>query len=710
MSVALPVSPHRAKQKIAIKKLNALVFGPAPAVAYDSVQGASTIATSMLSLGYVPSRELFTAMAAMPEEQLIEVHRDVIGILQELKGAHVKHQPMYPNFPQQVIDASHLELFSNAILHYWTVGEWRPTYEVLPREYYSEETKFWEIGLTTDEQFRDIFRQLLGSNDSLSDEDKGYIEWFMLNEPNLSFPNAIPFKENMCVVAGMFIKAGMQPDELMHTATDVLRVITYLNDGDVSLAAKTKYKSLPRSQRRMFAKLLNKHASEEDVHRHRGKWTRVFHSLHIGEFKKRFPDICAIAAKIRNNETIRTFNGRVDMAITARLAENTIEILKTRPGEFARRLDHLFRIFGDTDDAKIIGGFLEIADKIPTRILMQVMGHLQTRDSSAHKALKGQGRVVFPKGHVQKARILPAADKPLNDANVAALRSGIEGVLVDRFAAMPTLGKVYLDPELMLCPIPSQQRSASEGMFNVARGTRLPFGDPSKTTLRFFIHWVNPGVRSDLDLSATLYDDQFNFLDAVTYYTGKSDKYQAHFSGDETNAPAPRGASEFIDITLSAAQKGVRYVVMDVRCYTGTPFSKHEECFAGWMTREEPNSNEIFDAKTVEAKVDLRNGSRNAIPAVFDLVERKAIWCDVSGSSHSHRSGNNVASNKASIKETLRAIVQAANKVSLYKLFELHAKGRGEMVESPEEADTIFSLNQGITPYDINTISSDFLA
>ena len=73
------------------------------------------------------------------------------------------------------------------------------------------------------------------------------------------------------------------------------------------------------------------------------------------------------------------------------------------------------------------------------------------------------------------------------------------------------------------------------------------------------------------------------------------------------------------------------------------------------------------------------------------------------------RGGNNIESNQASIQETLEAVIDAKHKLSLYELFTLHATARGEIVNSKEEADTVFSLKSGVTPFDINTINSEYI-
>jgi hypothetical protein len=48
-------------------------------------------------------------------------------------------------------------------------------------------------------------------------------------------------------------------------------------------------------------------------------------------------------------------------------------------------------------------------------------------------------------------------------------------------------------------------------------------------------------------------------------------------------------------------------------------------------------------------------------------------------------------------------------KPNLYDLFALHIDARGEQVYNPEQAQTIFAVDQGITPWDIDTIISAFV-
>ncbi len=190
----------------------------------------------------------------------------------------------------------------------------------------------------------------------------------------------------------------------------------------------------------------------------------------------------------------------------------------------------------------------------------------------------------------------------------------------------------------------------------------------------------------------------------ITYYNLKD--VGGHHSGDIVDAP--RGAAEFIDIDIDKTlARGVRYVVMCLNSFTEQPYCDLPECFAGWMTRERPNSGEIFEPKTVVDKVDLASNTQFCIPAIFDLVDREVIWADIALTASRTRF-NNVANNLRGISLMLQALTQL-RKPDLHTMFELHIQARGERVASIDAAETIFSVDQGITPFDSDRIMAEFV-
>ena len=718
------------KTTIALKKFQAIVLsGSEVAVTQKQTNTAQvlTLSAHLMSQGFTLSEDLFKAMNTWSLEALTEVAAMLMPAVKQLKGSDVKHKPMYPNFPEQVIAASNVELYLNALLYYYTYGQWQPEYPELPREFAFEDMKFQAIGMIDGATFRGLFTTLLSSRDSLSEEDKAIVQWFMAQDDadQLCVPDDMPFHENKCLVAANWLQQGRDIAPLVKTSTDVLRIVTYLSGGDVSLADNTKFKSLPRSTRRTLINQLERVINEEDIGRHRNKWVRLFHNLHIGDYanKKAYE----IAQKARNGGKLASFYSDLEIALTACNVDACLELLKQRPGEFGRRLDHIIRIAVSVDvvdseikvhsftnkllnsftvrpeikDAQkqVIKAFLSIVDAIPVRNLLQLYGHLNSRSSDTKE------RVIFPKGSLQKAVVVDTHLDALDSDLLLELQRGIRNSLTTRFAKEPSLGKVWIAPELIDCPLPAQQRSASAGLHNMARGTRLPITADSmadKDTLRLFVYWK--GI--DIDLSATFHAEDGCMIGQVSYTNLKSDKCKAYHSGDITRAR--HGASEFIDIDIPSAAKHARYLAMNVLVYSGPSFAEHETCFVGWMTRSQPNSNEIFDPATVEQKIDLTQNCRSVMPVVFDLQERKVVWIDLPVSQHGFHH-NNVESSQASIQQKLHAILNVNNKLSLYELFELHAAARGELVETPEDADTVFTLTKGVTPFDVNTINAEFM-
>ena len=205
-------------------------------------------------------------------------------------------------------------------------------------------------------------------------------------------------------------------------------------------------------------------------------------------------------------------------------------------------------------------------------------------------------------------------------------------------------------------------------------------------------------------MSVTFADKYFSHKDHVSY-TELRNKYSVH-SGDITSAP--KGASEFIDIDIDKALGyGVRYVVVQVYAYTQQSYCDLPECFCGFMMREGSGKlGEIYSPKTVINKWDLASDSKTCIPVIFDLVERKMIWTDISMGSTSALM--NLESHCETTQLMLRSMVNL-KKPNLYDLFTLNAEARGTIVKTKGEADIVFSETSDIKPTDIDVIISDYI-
>ena len=344
--------------------------------------------------------------------------------------------------------------------------------------------------------------------------------------------------------------------------------------------------------------------------RWRGYWVRLGEILHPFEYKDRYTKVYEAFDTIRNDKPFASFNSKVEAGLKGREFGPVIELLRQRPGVFARRLDHLLRLGGGPD---CVDSFLEVADRVATPVLVQVFHHFKARPEG--RSL----RAFFPKGNVAKVQVQEGPLPPLPHDLTASVADGVRAVLVRRFGALPPLGKVWVDEALKPYLVPFARRSASKSLRTVARGSRLDL--PEGQTVRFFLWWKNGDHRTDIDLSAVLFAGDWTRVRYLAYFNLREPALGCYHSGDVVDAP--EGACEFIDMDMGALLGGgVRYVAMCLNSFTRQPYCDLPECFAGWMARESPQSGEVFEARTVQDKIDLASGTTVSIPVIMDLEER----------------------------------------------------------------------------------------
>ena len=653
-----------------------------------------SLINEMMTLGFIPSDGLLNLINGN-QLSISSLFTELVPALSSLVGAGVMHTPMYPNFPEQVAQMSNFQLYVNAFIHYATFGQWLPEFEVVLREASIEpNVKYKEIGVITEQKLWDKIDKVILSPDSITTFDKDAIAWTIENNKftfNEDFVSKIVFAETRCIVLAEFLKNKDLPsfNTTVNNMTDILRVATYMSGGDVSLAKNTKFRNFKRAERRFLTNALETNWDDETASRHWNKWVKLLHQLHVGDYSTK---VWESAKKLRDNEHIATFNGTVESMLTARNLEGTVELLKRRPSEFARRIDHLLRLTTNTDFVQ--DQFFQIANKIPTKILVQLVGHFENRTTD-------RKTVVLPKGQLAKAVLIDQKGELPNKV-IASMLQHLYIELQSRFAKMDKIeGAMYIDPRLKVCPVPAAMRSITPGLHTVPRGTKYDIG--SDDYLRFFVYWVG----RDIDLSATFHDEDFKVVERVSYTHLKSDAIEAYHSGDITSAPD--GASEFIDINIEKAAKVARYVAMNVFVYSGENFKDHDEAFSGWMTLKHPGKNEIYNPKTVKNCISLVNDTRYVCPVIFDLVERKAIFVDMTKNFESNFWGNNVESNQAGIEDLLYAAVNP-KKMSLYDLFKLHSQRFTTVVTDKKDADFTFDLEDGdITPASWAEIQTDWM-
>lgn len=683
-------------------------------------QIVATMNKNIEVFGYTMSEALFDKLVHMKAKSREVVYDILVNGLKEITGADKVYNPMYPNFPESVMKKDDFELYFNAIVHYWSFGTLLPYEEKEERAplFNTAKVKVLEAGSFND--LNDIFNNLCASKTSLSKNDVDDMI-FILNSVKVTLPDEIPFKENAACVCRLLVDTGVDTDgslckKYVKTATDILRLITAMSDGDVSLAENTKFRNLKRSERRIIMNLLAGCGNAaEDMNRYAGRWIRVGEKLHPGEFAKneRYTKVVQAFGVIRNDGKIQSFAGKVDAAVASGDVNAVVSLLKKRPGEFARRIDFLLRTFDkDANRKTVIMGFASVAKDVSSTVLLQVREHFINK-------LNGNDdmRVFFPKGNL--ARSYYVKNNKTETVSEDAMKMVIavcESALVNIYGNREFLGKVYIDEALKNYTVPFSLRSAGKTMTAVSRGSRIAIDDSAKI-IRPFIWWTNTKDNIiDVDLSIAVFADDWNCLEHVSYSNLKSSRFGICHSGDITNGgPVDgEGVAEFIDLDIEKAlSAGARYAVFNVYNFSNENFSKMEHAAFGFMTRNDMKIGEIFEPSTVRQRMGLASATTTCIPVIFDLKERVFVWCDMALTADHVRAGYggiNVESNLPSVVVTCKAIVDV-KKPNLYDLFTFNATARGVITDNPDEADIRFGLddNCDVKPSDIDVIVGKYL-
>jgi len=502
---------------------------------------------------------------------------------------------------------------------------------------------------------------------------------------------AISIKETLALVLRLLWQLG-DLDGVQATcrsATDVLRMFAALTGTDVSLGSTVRFPKLTRPQRRAVLGILETTPQlEEDMARHRGLWKAVVRSLHVGEHARRFPSTHAAVARLRAG-TLDTFASRVEGALTIDDLDRALELLSERPGELARRFHHLLRRFPERSD-DLVRTFDEVAERLPVKLLLTLRAYLRHIDVSTTRT------VITKRGRVK------VLDNPtrgqLGDRVVDRCQEVVEHALHARLRAKGSWAgqAVWIDPRLAAYTVPLQQRTASDGLLAVGRGTRMPLVDVGQAlpeVLRLFVWWKQTARTTDLDLSVICFGGDWSYQGHVSF-TQLKGAGMVH-SGDLQDAP--HGAAEFIDLTLACLPQGVRFVAPQVHRYAGEGF--HEATVhAGWMLRAHADaSHASFDPATVMNKVDLSGTGAYAVPFLIDLHHQQMVNVDLFvGSRAFHNTAERSGADIATVCREVARFVET--RPNLADLATLHAVARGaKLVTDREEAHVVFGIGPDAT-------------
>ncbi|KIF06926.1 hypothetical protein PL81_04815, partial [Streptomyces sp. RSD-27] len=266
-----------------------------------------------------------------------------------------------------------------------------------------------------------------------------------------------------------------------------------------------------------------------------------------------------------------------------------------------RSLDRLLRACPGPQERGAVAAAAEgAAPRVSGRVLLSVREHFHNR-TGAPEALR-----VFT-NRLGRAWVTADTRAPLPPSEVERLVAALDAEVARR---LPDPGHLVVDPDVLDVALPLSGKATAAGLGVLPRGSLSPVDGE---LLRFFVHWRQTSRSTDYDLSAVMLDSSYTTLSWLSYTALQA--VGGEHSGDITDAPAPDGASEFINLRLAAVQGD--FIVPQVNIFAGEGFEETAESFFGFMLRDGEQSGRPFEPRTVRMKSELRGPGRVALPLVF---------------------------------------------------------------------------------------------
>ena len=683
----------KTKQLIALQRNKVYTSLTSPAEFNDDRRKKLlTITEELRRFGHYLSAE---SLMYLSDEDLEGIYKDILPALSKKYYPTESWNPLYPGFPQQVIDATTDKLWEDQHKIYDTLD-----YDKFLKDnmwYLDGEIEETEnpviLERMTETDLLQIFTDIVSSGNSLAPDTREELMWFLAHRPEHKLPDKIPFKETLCLVM------TYRPEYKPATINDILRFGMYAMGADPELphVAKQvnasawgkqkidnpvwrKLNTLTRATRRRlmetieeFLKTSSLKNAVVDAKRFYGVWVLLSERIHPREYTKTYPKAAQFFTELKSNaKKYKSWYSTLQDKYNS--GEDVVDITKfisDRPGELVRRLDSLLRrSITAGKEGEIMDIFLD-TDGMSNKTLIELLAYYEKRGQTTT-------RLVSLKGTSTKTSLTPL--EPLRPELIELVRECIERKILINIKNSITEKdfegkKVYIDPEIKNMPIPKGMR---DQVFCIPTGTRIKIAEDKKI-IRLFIHWIQKGTPEDLDLHAYFYKDEQTIPRNIGWNTGLKSDCACH-SGDVLNREGD--CSEFIDVDIQKAiDAGWKYVIADVQNYKGRGLDTLDN-WMGYATLDQMYPTKDWVPRGVDFSQKVEGVTDSGMAAwIFDLENREVILLGVGL--------DTIPVSPGRLNQDLIKFFANPLKFSTYDVLLENYKDRGAEIVDPEDSESL---------------------
>lgn len=609
--------------------------------------------------------------------------------------------------------------------------------------YKGQASKLKELRLFTEEDLKQVYHSLLASPTPLDATQKDSFEK-LIDIYGLPDNVEISMKETAMLAVKHLVANGLQAQAqaLLKTPTDILRYLWYEKTGYVQIIEprtliaqarrfyfdmfgpldESKYIFGPLNQSEyageemkegLKLKYDRKHCqcvaswinnlalspqqATENMNAKRGMWVRMIRALRLGEYSRRkgYEHLADILDAFYRQEQ-PTWLGILQQARNNRDTQTVLQMLKQRPGLFARSLFATMLRFGCEETME---AFEQVTDQMPSRLLLS-LGNAAEKDFDPD-ATRTAHPITGYTISISKNKLLSLYSPADLRAMVARVKQCYILSLKHSFAAQATKARtIYIAPSLFDIPISVGDRSATIQDTSCAlMGTRFPVeGD----AVRLFLQW-GKGLHAqplDMDISCHIAFENGKTEDCA-YYRLKATG--AKHGGDIRAIPEMVGTAEYIELSLpELAEAGAKYVTFTANAYSCGALSPN--LVVGWMNSAYPmkvseKTGVAYDPSCVQhmVRISESNLSRGLVFGVLDVDEREITWLEMPFISQNIQGCDFTAVN--ALLQRLR------NKLSIGQLLEIKAEAQHlSLAPSPDETDEAYTYEWALNPAEVSAL------
>lgn len=599
--------------------------------------------------------------------------------------------------------------------------------------YKGQASKLKELRLFTEEDLKQVYHSLLASPTPLDATQKDSFEK-LIDIYGLPDNVEISMKETAMLAVKHLVANGQQAQAqaLLKTPTDILRYLWYEKTGYVQIIEpRTLIAQARRFYYHMFGPLnqseyagkemkeklklkydrkhcqcvaswinnlaLSPQQATENMNAKRGMWMRMIRALRLGEYSRRkgYEHLADILDAFYRQEQ-PTWLGILQQARNNRDTQTVLQMLKQRPGLFARSLFATMLRFGCEETME---AFEQVTDQMPSRLLLS-LGNAAEKYFD-HDATRTAHPITGYTISIPKNKLLSLYSPADLRAMVARVKQCYILSLKHSFAAQATKAKtIYIAPSLFDIPISVGDRSATIQDISCAlMGTRFPVeGD----AVRLFLQW-GKGLHAqplDMDISCHIAFKNGK-TEECAYYRLKATG--AKHGGDIRAIPEMVGTAEYIELSLpELAEAGAKYVTFTANAYSCGALSPN--LVVGWMDSAYPmkvseKTGVAYDPSCVQhmVRISESNLSRGLVFGVLDVDEREITWLEMPFISQNIQGCDFTAVN--ALLQRLR------NKLSIGQLLEIKAEAQHlSLAPSPDEADEAYTYEWALNPAEVSAL------